>query len=191
MIRGGTMEDIKEINDYLDRVLVSKEEIQKMVADLGRRITEDYKGQKLILIGVLKGGFVFLADLVREIKIPVEMDFIAVSSYGSSTKTSGVVRLIKDIDVPLNDKHVIIVEDIIDSGLTLTYLKEMFSARNPLSLKICTAFDKPERRKVDLKAEYSGIEIPDEYVVGYGLDYDGILRNLPELYVLDRKVYEK
>lgn len=191
MIRGGTMEDIKEINDCLDRVLVSKEEIQKMVADLGRRITEDYKGQKLILIGVLKGGFVFLADLVREINIPVEMDFIAVSSYGSSTKTSGVVRLIKDIDVPLNDKHVIIVEDIIDSGLTLTYLKEMFSARNPLSLKICTAFDKPERRKVDLKAEYSGIEIPDEYVVGYGLDYDGILRNLPELYVLDRKVYEK
>lgn len=185
------MEDIKEINDCLDRVLVSKEEIQKMVADLGRRITEDYKGQKLILIGVLKGGFVFLADLVREINIPVEMDFIAVSSYGSSTKTSGVVRLIKDIDVPLNDKHVIIVEDIIDSGLTLTYLKEMFSARNPLSLKICTAFDKPERRKVDLKAEYSGIEIPDEYVVGYGLDYDGILRNLPELYVLDRKVYEK
>lgn len=185
------MEDIREINEYLDRVLVSKEEIQKMVAELGRRITEDYKGQKLILIGVLKGGFVFLADLVREIKIPVEMDFIAVSSYGSSTKTSGVVRLIKDIDVPLNDKHVIIVEDIIDSGLTLTYLKEMFSARNPLSLKICTAFDKPERRKVELKAEYSGIEIPDEYVVGYGLDYDGILRNLPELYVLDRKIYEK
>ena len=185
------MEDIREINDYLDRVLVSKEEIQKMVADLGKRITEAYRGQKLILIGVLKGGFVFLADLVREIKIPVELDFIAVSSYGSSTKTSGVVRLIKDIDVPLNDKHVIIVEDIIDSGLTLTYLKEMFAARNPLSLKICTAFDKPERRKVELKAEYSGIEIPDEYVVGYGLDYDGILRNLPELYVLDRKVYEK
>jgi len=185
------MQDIKKIDEYLDRVLVSKEEIQKMVKELGRRITEDYKGQKLILIGVLKGGFVFLADLVREIKIPVEMDFIAVSSYGSSTKTSGVVRLIKDIDVPLNDKHVIIVEDIIDSGLTLTYLKEMFAARNPLSLKICTAFDKPERRKVDLKAEYSGIEIPDEYVVGYGLDYDGILRNLPELYVLDRKIYEK
>lgn len=184
------MDKTREISEYLGEVLVSKEKIQEMVKDLGRQITEDYKGKKLILIGVLKGGFVFMADLVREIKIPVEMDFIAVSSYGSSTKTSGVVRLIKDIDVPLNDKHVIIVEDIIDSGLTLTYLKEMFSARNPLSLKICTAFDKPDRRKVELTAEYSGITIPDKYVVGYGLDYDGILRNLHDLFELDEKVYK-
>ena len=182
---------MKELNEYLDRVLVSKEDIQKMVSELGAKITEDYKGEELFLIGVLKGGFMFLADLVREIKIPVEMDFIAVSSYGSSTKSSGIVQLIKDVDVPLSGNHVIIVEDIIDTGLTLTYLKEMLAARNPLSVKICTAFDKPSRRKVDLKAEYTGITVPDEYVVGYGLDYDGILRNLPDLYVLDKKCYEK
>ena len=184
------MDKTKDINEYLGLILVPREDIQKMVRELGARITEDYKGKKLMLIGVLKGGFVFMADLAREIGIPFEMDFIAVSSYGSSTKTSGVVRLLKDIDAPINDKHVIIVEDIIDTGLTLTYLKEMFSSRNPLSLKICSAFDKPSRRKVELKAEYSGIEIPDEYVVGYGLDYDGILRNLHDLYVLDEKVYK-
>ena len=119
------------------------------------------------------------------------MDFIAVSSYGSSTKSSGIVQLIKDVDVPLSGKHVIIVEDIIDTGLTLAYLKELLSARNPLSVRLCTAFDKPSKRKVDLKAEYTGITVPDEYVVGYGLDYNGILRNLPDLYVLDEKIYRK
>ena len=167
---------MKEIEEYLGRVLVPREEIRKMVADLGARITNDYRGKELFLIGVLKGGFMFLADLVREIRIPVELDFISVSSYGSSTKSSGIVQLIKDVDVPLNEKHVIIVEDIIDTGLTLTYLKDLLSARNPLSVKICTAFDKPSRRKVDLKAEYTGITVPDEYVVGYGLDFNGILR---------------
>lgn len=179
------------MKEYLDEVLVTKEEIQKKVCELGTRITNDYKGEDLILIGVLKGGFMFMADLVREIRIPIEMDFIAVSSYGSSTKSSGVVQLIKDVDIPLTGKHVIIVEDIIDTGLTLTYLKEMLTARNPLSVKICSIFDKPSRRKVDLKAEYTGITVPDEYVVGYGLDYNGILRNLPDLYILDRKCYEK
>ena len=178
---------MKAIDEYLGRVLVSKEEIRDMVAELGARITKDYAGKELFLIGVLKGGFLFLADLVREIKLPLELDFIAVSSYGSSTKSSGVVQLIKDVDVPLEGKHVIIVEDIIDTGLTLTYLKEMLSARNPLSVSICTAFDKPSRRKVELKAEYTGITVPDEYVVGYGLDFDGILRNLPDLYVLNEK----
>ncbi|MBS5842324.1 MAG: hypoxanthine phosphoribosyltransferase [Clostridiales bacterium] len=181
---------MKEIEEYLGRVLVPREEIRKMVADLGARITNDYRGKELFLIGVLKGGFMFLADLVREIRIPVELDFISVSSYGSSTKSSGIVQLIKDVDVPLNEKHVIIVEDIIDTGLTLTYLKDLLSARNPLSVKICTAFDKPSRRKVDLKAEYTGITVPDEYVVGYGLDFNGILRNVPDLYVLDEKFYK-
>lgn len=181
---------MKEIEEYLGRVLVPREEIRKMVADLGARITNDYRGKELFLIGVLKGGFMFLADLVREIRIPVELDFISVSSYGSSTKSSGIVQLIKDVDVPLNEKHVIIVEDIIDTGLTLTYLKDLLSARNPLSVKICTAFDKPSRRKVDLKAEYTGITVPDEYVVGYGLDFNGILRNVPYLYVLDEKFYK-
>ncbi|MFR1517551.1 MAG: hypoxanthine phosphoribosyltransferase [Clostridia bacterium] len=179
------------MEEYLGRVLVPREEIRSMVEELGARITNDYKGKELFLIGVLKGGFLFLADLVREIKIPVEMDFIAVSSYGSSTKSSGIVQLIKDVDVPLNEKHVIIVEDIIDTGLTLTYLKDLLSARNPLSVKICTAFDKPSRRKVDLKAEYTGITVPDEYVVGYGLDFNGILRNVPDLYVLNEKYYRK
>ena len=181
---------MKEIEEYLGRELVPREEIRKMVADLGARITNDYRGKELFLIGVLKGGFMFLADLVREIRIPVELDFISVSSYGSSTKSSGIVQLIKDVDVPLNEKHVIIVEDIIDTGLTLTYLKDLLSARNPLSVKICTAFDKPSRRKVDLKAEYTGITVPDEYVVGYGLDFNGILRNVPDLYVLDEKFYK-
>ncbi len=181
---------MKEIEEYLGRVLVPREEIRNMVADLGARITNDYRGKELFLIGVLKGGFMFLADLVREIRIPVELDFISVSSYGSSTKSSGIVQLIKDVDVPLNEKHVIIVEDIIDTGLTLTYLKDLLSARNPLSVKICTAFDKPSRRKVDLKAEYTGITVPDEYVVGYGLDFNGILRNVPDLYVLDEKFYK-
>lgn len=176
---------MNDIEDYLGRILVPQGEIQSMVAELGARITNDYRGKELFLIGVLKGGFVFLSDLVRQIKIPIELDFIAVSSYGSSTKSSGIVQLIKDVDVPLNGKHVIIVEDIIDTGLTLTYLKGLLSARNPLSVKICTAFDKPSRRKVDLKAEYTGITVPDEYVVGYGLDYNGILRNLPDLYVLN------
>lgn len=182
---------MKEIEEYLGKVLVPREEIRSMVADLGARITKDYRGKELFLIGVLKGGFMFLADLVREIRIPVEMDFIAVSSYGSSTKSSGIVQLIKDVDVPLNEKHVIIVEDIIDTGLTLSYLKDLLSARNPLSVRICTAFDKPSKRKVDLKAEYTGITVPDEYVVGYGLDFNGILRNVPDLYVLNEEYYRK
>ena len=175
----------------IERVLVSKEDIAAMVKRIGAQISEDYKGQPLVVLGVLKGGFVFMADLIRAISIPMELDFIAVSSYGASTKSSGVVRLIKDSDISLTGKHVLIVEDIIDSGLTLSYLKQMLEARNPLSVKICTAFDKPSRRKVELKVDYSGIVIPDEYVVGYGLDFDSEMRNYPDLCVLKRSVYEK
>jgi hypoxanthine phosphoribosyltransferase len=182
---------MNELSKYYDKVLMTEEEIQKMVARLGAEITRDYAGKKLFLICVLKGGFVFMADLVRAIDLPLEVDFIAVSSYGSSTKTSGVVRLLKDIDKPLNDKHVRIVEDIRDSGLTLNYIKSMFVNRNPLSVKVCTAFDKPERRKVDITPDYVGAVIPDEFVIGYGLDYDGILRNLPDLCILKRDIYEK
>lgn len=177
--------------DVVERVLVSKEEIQQAVERLGRQITEDYQGKDLFVIGVLKGGFMFMADLVRSIDLPLQLDFIAVSSYGSSTKTSGVVRLIKDIDKPIDGKHLLIVEDIIDSGITLKYLKEMFATRGPASIKICTIFDKPSRRKVDMVGDYVGVEIPDEYVIGYGLDYDGTYRNLPDLCVLHRDVYEK
>lgn len=179
------------MNDVIERVLVSKEEIQKAVKRIGAEITADYADKDLFIIGVLKGGFVFMADLVREIRLPVQMDFIAVSSYGASTKSSGVVRMIKDIDKPLMGKHLLIVEDIIDSGVTLKYLKEMFATRGPLSIKVCTIFDKPSRRKVEMKGDYVGIEIPDEYVIGYGLDYDGAYRNLPDLCVLRRDVYEK
>lgn len=185
------MENNKITDDVVERVLVSREEIQKAVARIGAQITEDYRGKDLFVIGVLKGGFMFMADLVREIQIPLQMDFIAVSSYGSSTKTSGVVRMIKDIDKPLDGKHLLIVEDIIDSGVTLKYLKEMFATRGPLSIRVCTIFDKPSRRKVEMKGDYVGVEIPDEYVIGYGLDYDGVYRNLPDLCVLRRDVYEK
>ena len=185
------MENNKITDDVVERVLVSREEIQKAVASIGAQITEDYRGKDLFVIGVLKGGFMFMADLVREIQIPLQMDFIAVSSYGSSTKTSGVVRMIKDIDKPLDGKHLLIVEDIIDSGVTLKYLKEMFATRGPLSIRVCTIFDKPSRRKVEMKGDYVGVEIPDEYVIGYGLDYDGVYRNLPDLCVLRRDVYEK
>ncbi|MBR7063314.1 MAG: hypoxanthine phosphoribosyltransferase [Clostridia bacterium] len=181
---------MEELSKYSDRVLLTREDIDAMLKRLGEQITRDYAGKKLFLICVLKGGFVFMADLVRAIDLPLEVDFIAVSSYGSSTKTSGVVRLLKDVDKPLNDKHVLIVEDIMDSGLTLNYIKSLFEGRSPLSVKIVTAFDKPERRRVNITPDYVGAVIPDEFVVGYGLDYDGKLRNLPELSILRRDVYE-
>ncbi|NTV89270.1 MAG: hypoxanthine phosphoribosyltransferase [Clostridiales bacterium] len=172
-----------------EEILVSKEQIGKMVAELGRRISDDYRGKELVLVGVLKGGFVFLADLMREITIPVDMDFIAVSSYGASTKSSGVVRIIKDIDVTITGKHVLIVEDLVDTGLTLKYLKDMLTGRNPLSVSICTAFDKPSRRKIDIYVEYEGIEVPDKFIVGYGLDFAGKYRNLPDVRTLKPEVY--
>lgn len=181
---------MSNMDEAVERVLVSEKEIRAMVERLGRQISKDYEGKPLVVLGVLKGGFVFMADLIRSITIPLELDFIAVSSYGASTKSSGVVQLIKDADVVLTGKHVLIVEDIIDSGLTLSYLKNMLEAREPLSVKICTAFDKPDRRKVTLTADYSGITIPDEYVVGYGLDYNSQMRNIPSLCVLKRDVYE-
>lgn len=179
------------MKDYVERVLISKEEIAEAVKRLGKQITEDYKDKNLFLICVLKGGFVFMADLIREIDLEFQMDFIAVSSYGASTKSSGVVRLIKDIDVPINDKHVIIVEDIVDTGLTLKYLKELFETRNPLSVKICSIFDKPSRRVTEIVPEYSGLTIPNEYVIGYGLDCGGLYRNLPDLCVLNEEYHKK
>jgi len=175
----------------IEEVLVSREEIAQMVKRLGKRISEDYKGQELILVGVLKGGFIFLADLMREITIPVDMDLIAVSSYGASTKSSGVVRIIKDMDTSVADKHVLIVEDLVDTGLTLRHLKDLFNTRGPKSVKICTAFDKPSRRKVDIEIEYGGIEVPDKFIVGYGLDYAGKYRNLPDVCTLKSEIYSK
>ncbi len=177
--------------DVVERVLVSKEQLDRQVEELGARISKDYQGQELVIIGVLKGGFIFLADLARKITIPVDLDFMSVSSYGNSSKSSGVVKIIKDVDTNITGKHVLIVEDIIDTGLTLNHLVELLKTRGPLSVKVCAALDKPSRRKVDLKVDYKGIEIPDEFVIGYGLDYAGKYRNIAEVCVLKREVYTK
>ena len=164
-----------------DEILVSQDQIKEMVARLGKQITEDYRDKDLVLIGVLKGAFIFMADLVRAIDLPLAVDFIAMQSYGKETQTSGIVRLIKDVDMDINGKDIVIVEDIIDSGLTLQKLSEVMSTREPRSIALCTAFDKPSRRKVDIKVDYVGMEIPDEFIVGYGLDFDEIHRNIPEI----------
>jgi len=173
----------------IEEVLVDRETIREKVKELGRRISQDYEGKELILIGVLKGGFVFLADLMREITISVDLDLISVSSYGESTKSTGIVRIIKDIDMDIQNKHVLIIEDLVDTGLTLKHLKELFNTRGPESVKICAAFDKPSRRKVDIKIDYEGIVVPDKFIVGYGLDYAGKYRNLPDVCTLNSRVW--
>lgn len=179
------------LND-IEKVLLSEDELKKIVEDLGAKITEDYKGKNLVVVSVLKGSVVFMADLMRAIKIPCSIDFMAVSSYGSGTKTSGVVKIIKDLDSEVVcGSDLLIVEDILDSGVTLEYLMKVLSARNPNSIRICTLLDKPERRKANIKADYSGAQIPDAFVVGYGLDYDEKYRNLPFVGVLKPEVYEK
>lgn len=166
------------------KVLISKEEIQAKVAELGAQISKDYAGKKLQLICVLKGAVVFLADLMRHITVPVEIDFMAVSSYGAATETSGIVRILKDLDGSIANKDCLIVEDIIDSGLTLKYLKENLESRQPASVRIVTLLDKPERRQVNIRPDYCGFTIPDEFVVGYGLDYAEQYRSLPDICVL-------
>ncbi|HEY8500846.1 MAG TPA: hypoxanthine phosphoribosyltransferase [Clostridia bacterium] len=166
-------------------VLVTKEQLEKKTKELADAITRDYAGKELVLVGVLKGGFIFLSDLARKIEMNVAIDFISVSSYGNTTQSTGVVKIIKDVDTDVGGKHVLIVEDIIDTGLTLKYLKELFSTKGCASVKIAAILDKPERRKVDIKVDYQGIEIPDKFVVGYGLDYAGKYRNLPDVCVIE------
>lgn len=181
-------------NDMLkdiDRVLISEEELSKIVKELGAKITEDYKDKNLLLISILKGSVTFMADLMREINIPCNIDFMAVSSYGSGTKSSGVVKIIKDLDSSIEGKDLLIVEDILDSGRTLNYIKEILLARNPKSIRICTLFDKPERRDVNLYADYIGSKVPNEFIVGYGLDYNEYYRNLPYIGVLKESVYSE
>ncbi|MBQ8202282.1 MAG: hypoxanthine phosphoribosyltransferase [Clostridia bacterium] len=173
----------------LSRILVKREDIAQAVKKLGQEISRDYEGKELMLVGILKGAVVFFSDLVREIDLPVKMEFMAVSSYGASTKTTGVVNLVKDITVDITGMHVLIVEDIVDSGMTLSYLKKYLSTRGAASIKIATLLDKPERRRVDLKADYFCFTIPDEFVVGYGLDYAEKYRNLPDIGVLDPRIY--
>ncbi len=168
----------------LGEIVVSEEQLQERIAALGKQITEDYAGRAPLLVGVLKGAFVFMSDLARAIDLPVEFDFMAVSSYGSATKTSGVVRIVKDLDLDLTARHVLIVEDIIDSGLTLSYLVRTLEAREPATLEVCALLTKPERRRVDLPIRYVGFEIPNRFVIGYGLDYAERYRNLDDVAVL-------
>lgn len=160
-------------------VLVSAEDLQRRVRELGEAISRDYAGRSLLLVGVLKGAVFFLSDLMRGIDIPVEVDFMAVASYGSATDSSGVVRILKDLDIPIEGREVLIVEDIVDSGLTLQYLLRNLGSRNPASLEVCALLTKPDRRKVELTARYVGFEIPNRFAIGYGLDHDQRYRNLP------------
>jgi hypoxanthine phosphoribosyltransferase len=162
----------------IGETLVSSEDLQKRVAELGRQISEEYAGRDLFMVGVLKGAVLFLADLMRSISVPCEVDFMAVSSYGSQTDSSGVVRIMKDLDAPIEGRHVLIIEDIIDSGLTLQYLMRNLNARNPASLEVCSLLTKPERLRVDLSPRYVGFEIPDRFAIGYGLDHVQRYRNL-------------
>lgn len=166
-------------------VMISKEDLQKRIAELGRQISQDYKGESILAICVLKGAVLFMSDLIREIDVETKIDFMAVSSYGASTASSGIVRILKDLDSNIDGENLLIVEDIIDSGLTLKYLKDYLLARNPKSLKICTLLDKPERRAADVKADYIGFEIENKFIVGYGLDYDQKYRNLPYISYLE------
>ncbi len=181
----------QNMRDDVLKTLLSEEELTAKVAELGAKITEDYRGKDLLIVTVLKGAVVFLADLMRKIDTPAEIDFMVVSSYGSGTKTSGVVKIVKDLDVPLKDRHILIVEDILDSGLTLDYIKGILKDRGAASIKIATLLDKPARRKADLKADYVGYEVPDEFVIGYGLDYDEKYRNLPYIGILKPEVYSE
>ena len=165
-------------------LLVASWEIDEKVRELGARITEDYRGESLLLVGILRGAVVFLSDLMRHLELPCEIDFIEVSSYGAGTTTSGVVRILKDLREDITGRHVLIIEDIIDTGLTLAYLRRTLLARGPASLEICTLLSKPSRRQVEMEVKYLGFEVPDEFVVGYGIDYAGYYRNLRDIRAL-------
>ena len=175
-------------NDML-KTLITKEELEATVARLGREITRDYQGKTPMMVAVLKGAFIFMADLVRQVDIPCTLDFMCVSSYGKGMSTSGQVKIIKDLDTTIEGKDVIIVEDILDSGVTLSYLMDLLRARKPASIRLCTLFDKPARHKVDIHIDYKGMEVPNEFIVGYGLDYAEVYRNYPEIAVLKPQVY--
>lgn len=174
----------------IQEVLFTEEQIAKMVERVGAEISRDYKDKNLLLVSVLKGSVVFMADLMRAITIPARIDFMATSSYGSGIKTSGVVKILKDLDLELSGYDILMVEDILDSGKTLSYLTELLQSRGPKSIRVCTLFDKPERREVEVEATYVGSQIPDAFIVGYGLDFDEKYRNLPFVGVLKPCVYE-
>ena len=183
------METNRALYKDLESILITKEELQEAVRKLGERITRDYEGKNPVMICILKGASVFFCDLIREIDLPLESDFMVVSSYGASTKTSGEVKLVKDLDRSVRGRDVIIVEDIVDSGMTLNFLKQTLLGRGAASLRICTLLDKPARRRVPLTADYFCFNIPDAFVVGYGLDYAEVYRNLPDIGVLSPRIY--
>jgi hypoxanthine phosphoribosyltransferase len=178
------MPDVKE-------VLIPSSDIQEKVHELGERITEDYRGERPLLVGVLRGAVIVLGDLMRKIDLPCEIDFMDISSYGTGTSSSGVVRILKDLEEDITDRHVLVVEDIIDTGLTVSYLLRSLQARKPASLEIFALLSKPSRRRVELDVKYLGFEVPDEFVVGYGLDFAGAYRNLPDICVLKPEVFAK
>jgi hypoxanthine phosphoribosyltransferase len=179
-----------EVHPDIEEVLISAEEIQDKIRDLAKQVTEDYRGKDVLLVGVLKGAFVFMADLAREVRLPIEFDFMAVSSYGSSTKSSGVVRILKDLDYEITGRDVLLVEDIIDSGLTISYLLRYLEARRPASLEICSLFWKKGEQAVPMDVKYPGFEIPPVFIVGYGLDYAEKYRNLPYIGILKPAAYQ-
>jgi hypoxanthine phosphoribosyltransferase len=176
---------IAELTRGVSKVLIEEEALGARVAELGSEISSDYAEKDLLLVGVLKGAVFFMADLMRQLSIPCEVDFMAISSYGASTDSSGVVRILKDLDINIEGRDVLVVEDIIDSGLTLSYLIRNLESRNPASLEICALLTKPERREIDVQVRYTGFEIPNEFVIGYGLDFGERYRNLPYVAVLD------
>ena len=177
-------------NDILE-ILVSEQQLQEKIAELGKMISLDYEGRFPIVICILKGAVIFLSDLIRQISIPVEIDFLSLSSYGDSTRSSGVVKIKKDIDCDIQGRHVIIAEDIVDSGLTLKYIETYFEQHQPASIRICALLDKPAAHKTDLSIDYVGFEVGNEFVVGYGLDYAQKYRNLPYIGILKKEIYQK
>ena len=177
------------IEDDVEQILIGEEELAERIRQLGQQITEDYEGKDLIVVGILKGASLFMSDLIRKIEGKISIDFMVVSSYGNASETSGVVRIIKDLDMDITDKHILLVEDIIDTGLTLAYLKEYLCNRKAASVRICTLLDKPCRRSKPVDVEYIGFEVPDEFIIGYGIDYAEKYRNLPYIGVLKPSVY--
>lgn len=190
-LQAGTPAPPNPLLDAVESVLISADQIRDRVSELGTQISLDYQGKDLLLVGILRGVAAFMGDVLRTITVPVEIDFMSISSYGSSTRSSGVVRILKDLDENITGRHVLIVEDIVDTGLTLSYLERQLLERRPASLEVCTLLDKPARRLAEVPVRYVGFTIPDKFVVGYGLDYAQRFRNLPFVGVLKPEVYSK
>ena len=188
-MKNDLMREFAPITNDLDDILLSPDDINKRVVELGRDISRDYLGRNPILIGVLKGVLFFMADLLRQISIPVEMDFIAVSNYSAETRDLGYVRIVKDLDIPIGDRHVLFVEDVIDTGMTLNYILQNLKMRQPASLEVCVLFNKPAHRIMDVPIKYKGFDLPDQFVVGYGLDHRERFRNLPFVGLLKPSVF--